>query len=927
MARVRPETITGDDGESAVINAFDQFGWSAQKARRDHGTDLIVQTYDTRGYDLQVFVGVQVKSGKSYFRTESEKDGNRGWYFRSDCERFEEWAAHSSPHLLVLHHPQRKVSYWAHITMEEVETAGKSCKIFVPESQTIDKDHLSDLVAVATSSRGVPGDSQATAFTASASNVPAGQRLRFALVAPRLIAPHRNAGFGKEISAEEGIALLVQGRFSDLKRFADEHEGVPHPDDVAEDAGWAWRFVAAIWEWVFDDTVGGLRSAFEAAPDEAAKAASGVFLACALLRLQQHTKALKPLDGLLAADQLGPEDHGWVLAQRARVKADIGDADGSRSDAEAAIESCAAHLDDCTARAFDAIARWQLVALDPGNADFGGAIGAADNLVSWWRAQTVSWAFAEAQGAQFRSWAEPNTIVLGGGNQEAIHLLAAELNADLAGDHIGWKALAALRARQQLMGAADTENEMSQLAEGLDALRLSGDNRSLAKAAEQLIDAGPVDAVAEAVAKIPVNGWTHTTALGNFDLLAAAGDLLNQKKATAMVKRCGRLAFGNTGKFAKRVRPWFWIEYKAIQAVARLLPAADSSAHRYVAMLLAEHPDQLSRIPARDIERVVDNLDSANMDPSTSEALWQVGQQDEGCLGAAVLGWLAESGHDDARAAVIGRAADRDSHALSSMPFDRADELDAETAEKLIEWFEDMAATTLSAALRHEYSFGGSNGASLLAEFNFLHRDLARWERVTELLVEPLVDSHSKREVCALIAQRADKLPPHVRSEIEASIDSIAQAAADLGDEEGTGGIHLMLKIALGIPDDDTAEAIVAELASGSRRDRADAAALLGSGLCPNSRPILAGLIADRHLEVRRVAAIAVGRLLCDGASGPIDALARKLAENQGSGLPLALLHGLRSADQQTPMGRETAQRLQEHPSARVRRLAANIPE
>ena len=917
--------VTGDEGESAVINAFDQIGWSAQKVRRDQGTDLIVQTYDARGYDLQVFVGVQVKSGKSYFETESEKDGNPGWYFHSDCERFEEWANHSSPYLLVLHHPLRRVSYWAHITLEEVETSGGGCKIFVPESQTIDKDHRSDLIAVATSGLGVSGDSQATAFTASASSVSAGQRLRFALVAPRLIAPHRNAGFGKEISAEEGIALLVQGRFSDLKRFADEYEGVPEPDAVTEGVEWAWQFAAAIWEWAFSDAVGGLRSVFGAAPEGAAKTASGVFLSCALLRLQQHSEALETLDGLVEADQLGPVDHGWVLVQRARIRADIGDVNGSRSDAEAAIESCAAHLEDCTARAFDAVARWQLVALDPLNADIGKGIGAADNVVSWWRAQTVSWAFAEAQGKQFRSWTEQNTIVLIGGNQEIIHLFAAELNADLAGDHGGWKSLTALRARQRLMGAADNENEISELVEGLDALRLGGDNRSLASAAEHLHDVGPIDAVADAVGKIPVQGWTHTTALGHFELLAAAGDLLDQKKATDMVMWCARLAAGDTDSFTERVRPWFWVEYNAIKAVAGLLPAADSSAHRDIAMLLAEHPDQLARIPARDIERVIDNLEFANLDATARDALWQVGKRDEGCLGAAVLGWLAETGHADAQALVISRAASRDPHALSSMSFDDAYALDADTAEKLIEWFEDMAAATLSAARKHEYSIGGSNGAGLLAEFNFLRTDVARWDRVTELLVEPLVDTRSKRQTCALIAHRADQLPRHVRTVIEASIDSIAQATADLGDEEGTGGIHLMLKIALGIAADNTAETIVAELASGSRRDRADAATLLGLGLCPKSQPVLAALTADRHTEVRQAAAIAVGRLLCDGPSSPIDALARKLAEDQGSGLPSALLRGIRSVDQQTPTGRETAQRLQDHPSTRVRRLAASI--
>jgi hypothetical protein len=82
-----------------------------------------------------------------------------------------------------------------------VESTGQGAKILVPVGQTIDAEHLDDLLAVAASDKPVIG-LEGTPWAASASNIAPGRRLRHALLVPRRVAPHRNTGFGTVIGPE-----------------------------------------------------------------------------------------------------------------------------------------------------------------------------------------------------------------------------------------------------------------------------------------------------------------------------------------------------------------------------------------------------------------------------------------------------------------------------------------------------------------------------------------------------------------------------------------------------------------------------------------------------------------------------------------------------------------------------------------------------
>jgi hypothetical protein len=197
----------------------------AENSRHDLGTDLFVLARDERLFDLGLVAGVQVKSGGNrsrYFR-ERVRDGNgelRGWWYRDDDRRHvDAWVSHALPHLIVLHNLDTRTSYWAHVTPETVVAAGQGAKVLVPKADTIDDQHRDALLGVAASTR--PAVTwERSAWVGAASLAPR-DLLRHALVVPRLIAPHPNAGYERAarnpqlVGHEPGVVHLVARGLSD----------------------------------------------------------------------------------------------------------------------------------------------------------------------------------------------------------------------------------------------------------------------------------------------------------------------------------------------------------------------------------------------------------------------------------------------------------------------------------------------------------------------------------------------------------------------------------------------------------------------------------------------------------------------------------------------------------------------------------------
>ena len=934
----------GHAGETQLSSILELFDWGpVSTGKHDSGTDLFVQVREPDLFDGEAVLGVQVKTGASYFREQSKKNGDiSGWWYSENPPRhFDYWTKHVVPHVLVLcdpcdpEDPRTWKFFWVYVTSEEVKSAGKGRKILVPANQVIDKEHRRRLAAVAYDQKHSPV-LEGTAFEAAAKNMAPSQQLRYALIAPRLVAPHRNAGYGTPIGAVEGIALLVQGRFDDVDEFAKQHAEVPHPkDEPTEGEDWTWSFAAAIWNWAETDSVDRLRAVYQSAPGGTEKAASGVFLACTLRRFHVQGEATGPRDGhgeatavldeLVKGADLDPADLGWVLVQRACTTLDVGNDDDVRSDASAALRNFV-DGSDVTVTALAAAAIGMVWSMDASSnfaeADLSRLLTTSDNAVAWWQSQTVSTALSAAATAQFRSWTDKRSFLYHQGNTSATGLFSAELNADLLGDHGTWRHLSSLRARYRLVSAADSRDEVGELVEGLDALRRSGDCSSLESSITHLRRVGPTEAIVKFVNRIPSGGWTSTEAPANFDALRKAGDLMDQASATDLLIWIPRIMGGDTTVDDERILQTVIAEHAVFGAAEGLMSSADGRAHQAVAEMIAALPHAVFDDWSSCLPFVIIQLEFDHVAVSERTALCELGYRDHGRSGTAALRWLVANHDTEALVELKHRARNGETAVLSAIP---ASALDEAEARPIIDRLADVVRDKVSSPQKGSFEFGGSDNSGVLTSLNLWFPGVARWEPVIELLFESRAYERDKRYACTRIINESERVPSRISERLASNIDAIGNAAGVVGVVSGA-SIATATGIAIGALSGDEADTAIARLASGSSQERQDAALLLGSGHRPNMQPALAALAADARFEVRHVTAEAVGKLAAANPSPQIEGLARRIAGGEGTDLSRTLLAGLFRQDQQmSELGLEIARQLAQSPSARVRHRAHRL--
>ncbi len=934
----------GHAGESQLSSILELFEWGpVSTGKHDTGTDLFVQVREPDLFDGEAVLGVQVKTGKSYFKEQSRKNGDicGWWHQETPSRRFDYWTKHVVPHVLVLcdpcdpEDPRTWKFFWVYVTPEELKSTGKGRKILVPANQVIDKEHRKQLAAVAYDRRHPPV-LEGTAFRAAAENIAKNQQLRHALIAPRLVAPHRNTGYETPIGAVEGIALLAQGRFDDVDEFVKRHAEVPHPrDEPTEGGDWIWSFAAAIWNWAETDSVDRLRAAYQSAPNGTEQAASGVFLACALRRFHIHGEVTGPYDGhgeatavldeLLERADLNPADHGWVLIQRACTKLDVSNDDDVRSDASTALRNFV-DGSDVTVTALAAAATGLLWSMDAASnfaeADLRDLLTTSDNAVSWWQAQTVSTALSAAATTRFRSWTEKRELISFRSNTTDNNLFSAELNADLVGSHGTWRHISSLRAQHRLVSAADSRDEVRELLEGLDALRRSGDCSSLESSIAHLRRVGPTEAIVKFVNRIPSDGWTSTEAPANFDALRRAGDLMDEATATDLLVWITRLMSRDTNEYDERILQTVIAEHAVFYAAEGLMSSAAGRAHQAVAEMITTLPqaafdDWSSRLPV-----VITQLEFDHVAVPERTALSEFAYRDHGLSGTAALRWLVANHDTEALAELKHRARNGETTVLSAIPVSEFEEAEA---RPIIDRLADKVKDMVLSARKGTFNLGGSDHGGVLTSLNLRFPGVACWDPVIELLFESRAYERDKRYACTRIINESERMPSQISERLAGSIGAIGEAATVTGVASGA-SIAIATGIAIGAPSGDEADTAITRLASGFRQERQDAALLLGAGHRPTMQPALASLIADARFEVRHETAVAVGKLAAASPSPQIEGMARRIAGGEGTDLSESLLLGLvRQDEQMSELGLEIARQVVQSPSARVRHRAHRL--
>jgi len=870
-----PETeATGSAGHSFVKGQLELIHQGPLDVPRDHdlGLDLLIQMRDERRFDAGLLLGAQVKTGRAelsepavpgrrrggkYFSEPVKDDQGEvtGWWLRfGDSKHLDIWNHHALPVIVVLYDLDTHLSHWAHVQPDDTCQTGRSFKIFVPRGQGLDAAHLPELLKVAASKRRELSW-EGSAWRTDGRTVAFGDRLRHALLVPRLIAPHRNTGHTHTIGPEEGLALLAQARVDDLDYFAGQHPSVPSLDSASASDSWLWRLIGAFAAALLKADPGPARELAATAPGPAERAAATVIAVCALIEREELPQALKLLDRALEDDGCEPTDHAWLLVQRSRVRADLDDRPGATADAAAARLDLLTAPQDPTASALTAAAAEAVFrAADWNSRDLQDYITANDTAVSWWRMQSLTSAYDHAADRMFDSWADRNVSYVPTGHQAYNDLLSGRWNASLCANVGSWRACGTLFARQLLLdsAASDREGQPGQVAAALQILQSSGDSDALGHTADRVATLGPLTPLQEAVSAVPAGFWSPRTFRGNLTLWRTAGDLLETDAADAAVAHC--LSFlREPARVPAAVRETLAVARAVLESVAGLLPSAGESTHQHVRdFLIAGSP--WTSVKVRDpLVAVVLGLraDRVLADAADRDR-WREATQSYHEPGNTVrVAMLARIAACDpqARKALTAQAENGNTDALYLLG--PLQDLPEDAAQRAIRHLAGKVTQNLDRLVREGSSgSGASQVGRALTELNLAHPRHAQWAPLLAVVEAPQASNNYKRQLCFDLASSMERLPAQVRSELSSLI--AARVAQD--DAMPDAGV-VWLASALSLPTSWQQTRWLVQLLTGTTQDRLHAVILIQLLRRPEDTLALTQLLADPSGSVRTAAA------------------------------------------------------------------------
>src|ERR1700730_1682924 len=123
---------------------FAGVGWLfREQPTDDYGIDAQVEITD--GHDaLGALIGIQIKSGYSYFREQTDDT----IVFRSNDRHIEYWLKHALPVIIVLYDDVADALYWGVISEVTIKRTGKAWRVDVPKENILSGESLGKLQAL-----------------------------------------------------------------------------------------------------------------------------------------------------------------------------------------------------------------------------------------------------------------------------------------------------------------------------------------------------------------------------------------------------------------------------------------------------------------------------------------------------------------------------------------------------------------------------------------------------------------------------------------------------------------------------------------------------------------------------------------------------------------------------------------------------------
>jgi hypothetical protein len=925
--RASEEETKAGVGISEVSAAFERLDWGVvENTRHDLGTDLFAAVRDERLFDLGLFVGIQVKAGLSYFdEPNREKGGPSGWWFRdSDRSHVDSWVRSGIPHLLVLHDLQTRVSYWVHVTAESIVETGKGAKVLVPSVNTVDEANRVALLKVAATTR--PAVVWEGSAWTGASALAERNRLRHALIVPRLIAPHPNSGYEATLTPSRATALLMQARLSDIERFAGKQVKVPSLDEAPSSQHWGWRFVGALSQRVMTGQIDMLAPIAAEAPQAWERCAATAVAAAAFIEEARPDEAIQLLESELARNEADPVDHAWLLMQYARASAEVGRIDDARAAAAEVQVIRRLHSDDVTATAIaGASARLLFDTSSWGQKDVEAVIAGADTAVAWWRTQTVAWGLAALTDRMFKESFRDQSMTLGGSDDANNQLLAASLTANHLGDQGEWRRLSGLLGMDSMLRVT-RHSEPAMARAGLSTLRLAGYQDALKLAVRRLVLDGPAAAVGIEAANVRLDLTTRTTGAASLALFESGGDVVDEESADRAVGWL--LATLETPEpFLARTDPTYLVVVRLLDTLAALVQAASAKARQTVVEFFLRQTPQRDQLIATSWLRVLYALPESAWDEESALTMESYAEVHHDLLRIPMLS-IAAVHSGQARTVLAGEAHSGSIEALAALGR-YGEELDAEDIAPLVDRLADQVNETIVRAEANVWGVGDLDAARALADLNARYAEVARWDSLLELLENDAVARRDKAGALERLTFHEAELPMGVRERLHATAIALASPATKttppaFPGESDARGEAVGLLCALD-PSGDYHPRPFADLLAGDADHRRWAAWAARHLTHSEDRGILLALAQDAEPRVRAAAAGALASIVAEvgGDAVTLIGLAGCL-DDPGTLVPRSVAGALARVDARSAAAEEILAGLRDHLSASVRLIVSN---
>lgn len=911
----------GEYGENAATTFFSMIGWGPLgTGRHDVGTDLFVQLRNRDLSDLRMLLGVQVKTGDSWFGEPTTLDGRAGWWYReSDKKHAEYWRNHHVPHILILQTADLTTRVWTVLDARSIEDTGRGIRVFVPQDQSLEaswKPVWIDLVAEARKLISFEG----SRWNFSISQVPEDAWFRYALLVPRLVAPHPNRGASADITWAEAVAACISADTRIWQHIAQERESIPSPQEALTHADVGWRTAGAIYQWMFGDTTT-LESLREATTSRSI--APGIAICSALSAVDRYELDLavshlrrELSDDVLDADQV------WLRIHLAQVHRLQGQNAAAREMLDEALAASGSLTYDITTSALQSACVLGLYELtDQVERDVGRVVTAADNSSAWWRTQPVAHGLESHAKKSFKKWARDQSISFGGQSVTHNNIHSAALTARLSGDFSGWRGYVSLLAQTDLLMPPDSSHS---IAESLDSLRSVGDKSSLKLALTKVLQDGPMLAIADVASRATPENATSVSILADLALLSYLGSHLDEKQARAWIDVL-LAALENPQPFYERfaVRHWAFHEIAwALSGLQRHLNRTDQAALVGFARSLPEGTSQLLDSP---LSRLLQGFDTDVIDSGLAGI--DLAAQPNDWVTNLIRDVLAPRS-ESARLAVHASLEAGDLTALRGAS--DAAQLTSQEAALLLEHcaaaFEAYRQPTNGLAI-------GGDDLYRLTVVLALHGPPELRERAWTVLVAALTDTvdvqERKHAAMEIIAENPNEIPQTFREGIRDAARSLHASAPSRfwrGDDflKRIGPVATAATLVLDVDSSDWDD-LFATLIAGDAESRRYACVVMAnrSGYAAT----LAALTRDPDHGVSIHAAQALAERATSHEDVPDAYLTtlQELINTAGEALPFAVLSGVARAANESKASELLLRALAEHPSPNVRRGADKV--